>query len=315
MEQRDGRLVAGRLEVEEELGQLGAREQRFVHDRAARERADEERRQLGSRLGDAGVDRVARQVQRTLPGGVVGPPPAGGRGDEGVTQGRAGGVRGRPEDRGVHRDLAPTKDGEPLLPQHVLDDRRGAGERARLAWQEEGAHGERLPGLQVQPQSRRFLIEEGVGDLGEEPGAVSGVVGRGGAAMRHAGHRLERQCQDVVGRLSRRPRHEPHAASVLGPPRIELARAPARSVRSACPLCHAAPPLPRVQRSTKRKARSLGAGRGFSLAWLHAYAARSLPLWGLAGMSLTVFCGSGWYTVSGAILTYASGRMNMQLAA
>ena len=201
MEQRDRRLIAGRLEVEVELRQLRARQQRLVDDGAAGERAHEKRRQLGAGLGDAGVDRVAREVQRPLPRGLIGPAAARGRGDERLAQRGAGGAGRGPEHGGIDRHVPPAEDREPVPSQDVLDDRRGASQRARLAGKEEGAHRERLAGLEVDPEPGRFLVEEAVGDLREEAGPVARRVGRGGATVRHPGHGLERQGEHLVRRL------------------------------------------------------------------------------------------------------------------
>src|SRR5213592_4171753 len=79
----------------------------------------------------------------------------------------------------------------------------------------------------------RIAAEETRGDLGEDAGAVARAVARRGAAVCDAGQRLEGQAHHVVRALSRRPRHEPHAARVLLAPRVEVGRTavgPARSL-------------------------------------------------------------------------------------
>jgi len=62
--------------------------------------------------------------------------------------------------------------------------------------------------------------------------------------------------------------------------------------------------MPRsLDSALKKRARSLGSGPGDSVCYLHTYAARSLPLWGLAGIFMTVFCGSRLFTVSGPTIS------------
>src|SRR5437870_12772416 len=78
MEHRDRRFVVRRLQVGEERRKLCAREQRLVDQRTARERAHEERLYLGTRIGDAPLDRAAGDVQRALPRGRIGAPVGGG---------------------------------------------------------------------------------------------------------------------------------------------------------------------------------------------------------------------------------------------
>jgi len=122
--------------------------------------------------------------------------------------------------------VAPREHRESLAVEHLLDDGRDEGQRARVARQEERADRERLPPL-------RIAAEETRGDLGEDAGAVARAVARRGAAVCDAGQRLEGQAHHVVRALSRRPRHEPHAARVLLAPRVEVGRTavgPARSL-------------------------------------------------------------------------------------
>ena len=178
-------------------------------------------------------------MQRPLPRGLVGPAAAGRGGNQRLAQGGAGGAGRGTEHGRVDRHFPPAEDGETVLPQHVLDDRRGARQRAWLAREEERAQRERLSGLEVDPELRRFLIEEAVGDLREQAGAVARGVGGRGTAVGHAGDGLQRQREHAVGRLARRPRHETHAAGVVLPPGVESARALARLVRPVRVVRHA----------------------------------------------------------------------------
>ena len=52
-------------------------------------------------------------------------------------------------------------------------------------------------------------------DLGQEPGAIARVVGRGRAAMGHSGHGLERHRHDFVGAGAAARGDEADAAGVV----------------------------------------------------------------------------------------------------
>src|SRR5439155_11788943 len=70
---RKRRLVVRGREVGEEAGELRAGEERFVHERAAREGTHEERLEAGPppRVGDAALDGTAREIERAFPRRVV----------------------------------------------------------------------------------------------------------------------------------------------------------------------------------------------------------------------------------------------------
>ncbi len=233
VEDRDRRLVVRRPQVGEESGELRPREQRLVHERAAGERAHEERLELGSGLGDAPFDRAACEVERPLPGGRVGAPAVRGCGDDALPDGGAGDPCAGAEHVAVDGDIAPAEDREARFPQHRLDDGSGASQRSVVGRQEEGAEGEGLAGLEREPAARPIAVEQPGGNLREHAGAVARAVGRGGATVGHAGQGLERQGEDVGAALARGPRHEPHTAGVLFAPGVEIRRAavgPPRSV-------------------------------------------------------------------------------------
>ncbi len=135
VEDRERRLVVRGLEVGKEAGELGAREQRLVYERAARERAHEERLE-GPRVGDAAFDRPAREIERAFPRRVV-VASAVRRGDDCLPDGGTGGAGTGAEDVQVHGHVAPPEHREALAAQHFLDDGGGAAEGVVLARQEE----------------------------------------------------------------------------------------------------------------------------------------------------------------------------------
>src|SRR5260370_18515797 len=71
MEDGERRIVVGGAQVGEEAGQLGAREQRFIDDRATRQRAHEERLESRLRVRDAPLDGTAREVEGALERGFL----------------------------------------------------------------------------------------------------------------------------------------------------------------------------------------------------------------------------------------------------
>ena len=231
MEHRDRRFVVRRLQVGEERRKLCAREQRLVDQRTARERAHEERLYLGTRIGDAPLDRAAGDVQRALPRGRIGAP-VGGGGDDRLPDGGTGGPRAVAEHRGVDGDVAPSEDGETPLSQHRVDDRDGASQRGVLRGEEEDPDRERLVGLERQPAAGCVAVEQLGGNLREEARTVARVVGRGGTAVGHPGERLECMREDLGGALARRPSHEADAARILLPPGVQVRRAAVGPVRS-----------------------------------------------------------------------------------
>ena len=67
--------------------------------------------------------------------------------------------------------------------------------------------------MQAQPVG--VAIEQPVRNLGEQAGAIAGVVGGGGAAMRHPGDGRERHRDDLVGADARGVGDEADAAGVV----------------------------------------------------------------------------------------------------
>ena len=233
MEHGDRRLEVGRYQVGEKSGQLRAGEESLVHDRTTGERTREKARELGSRRGDALLHDPAGEIERPLPGGCVHVPAACGRGDQGLPDGGAGGAGRGPEHRRLDGDVAPAEHRQACAAQHVFDNSGGTVPGRPVGRQEEHPHRERLLRREREAQSRRFSMEEGAGDLDEQARPIARMVGGGGAAVRHAGERLERQGDDPAGALAGRPRHASDAAGVVLPPGVAVRRpavGPARSI-------------------------------------------------------------------------------------
>ena len=262
---RNRRLVVRGREVGEEAGQLRAREQRLVHQRAARERAHEERIEAGPRVGDAALDGPARKIEGAFPRGLVEASALDGRGDDGLPDGGARPARPGAQLVHVQGHVAPRQHGQPLPLEHLLDNGCCAPERVVLAGQEERADGERLPWRERDPAARGLTVEERGGNLREQAGTIARAVRRRSAAVGDPRQRLQREARDVGGAVSRRARHEPDAAGVLLPPGVEPSRAglgPTRSV-SCGHRCSSSRPV-------NRKARSAGSGPGGLLCVVYA---------------------------------------------
>src|SRR5207249_3772929 len=281
VEDRERRRVVRGLEVGKEAGELGAGEQRLVYERAARERAHEERLEAGPRLGDAAFDGPAREIERAFPRRVV-VASAVRRGDDCLPDGGTGGVGTRAEDLQIHWYVAPPEHREALAAQHFLDDGGGAAEGVVPARQEEGTDGEWLPGRERQSAARRLTVEQRGGDLSEQPSAVAGAVGGRSAAVSDPGQRPQREARDIGGASSRRAGHEPHATSVVLPPGVEATRAglgPTRSVGCGHRISCSRPVNRKGPLNWER------AGE-FALSRLRAYARRPLPSVGVAGFRM-----------------------------
>ena len=174
-----------RAQIRVKRRQLRADEERLVDDGAAGERAHEKRREI-ARCG-AALDDAAREVQAALPRGRI--ERAGRRSDEQLANGRLAGAGERAEHGRVDRHDAPTEHGHAEAGERLFDDLDGAAEGRARRRQEEHAERDAL--------TRRHA-EQLVRDLGEDAGAVAGVVVRSGAAVGESRHGRQRHRQDVV---------------------------------------------------------------------------------------------------------------------
>ena len=212
MEYRDAGFEERRAQVRVKARQLSADEQRFVDDGPARERAHEDG-QPGAR--GPPLDHAAREVEPPFPHLSI--PGAGRRTHEDLP------------DRGLARRGERAEDGAidghdpPTEHRHAEPDENGFNQvdggvtgTSRLRQEE---HAERHA-------FHRPDAEQAVGDLGQDTGAVAGLVVRGGAAVGEPGDGGKSHRQDVVGAIAVGARDEADAAGVTLAPGIEQTKSP-----------------------------------------------------------------------------------------
>ncbi|CAB4827496.1 unannotated protein [freshwater metagenome] len=120
--------------------------------------------------------------------------------------------RGLPEDRGIGGDQAPPERVEALIAHDRLDRRPGPSARCAVGGQE--CHSDCV-GTRRRQVEGKHSAQEGVGNLDEDPGAVTGVLlGAGGPAVLEVAQRGQTLCHDVVRANALQVGHERHAAGV-----------------------------------------------------------------------------------------------------
>ncbi len=207
VEDGDARRVVGVLEVRIESLELRAGQERLVDQGPVRERHHPEALEpLGSR---AARRDAAREVEPPFP--LVGVD-ARGRRQERVADGGARRLGPAAEPSRAHGNVAPAREGQPLFGERPLDDLR----RLRLAptREEERPDSDRRAFGQREAALCRVATEKGLGDAGQDAGAVARPVAARGAAVRDAREAAEGEAQDAVRRLAGM-RHEADAARVV----------------------------------------------------------------------------------------------------
>ena len=174
VEDREVRDEARVEQVGIEVGQLLGQEHALVDDRAAGQRADVEvldRLQL-----DGVLDAPADDVELGLEGLGFDVLPSLARRDHDLLDLRPRGVGLFADHLGVHRNLAPAVDHQAGLQDLALDDDPAALLGAKVgARQEDHADADQVLARVVAGQ-RDLLLEEGLGDLHVDAGAVAGLA-------------------------------------------------------------------------------------------------------------------------------------------
>ncbi len=129
--------------------------------------------------------------------------------------------RGGAEAARLGGDLAPPEDREPLLGGDLLDLGPGLGHRLVVAGQEGRADGVRAGGRELEPGLHCDGAQEGVGDLHQDAGAVTGVgLGARRTPVLEVAQRGQGLRHDVVAGLPGQGGHEGDAARVVLVPRV-----------------------------------------------------------------------------------------------
>jgi hypothetical protein len=211
VEEGDRALIFGVAEIWIEHRELVAGEQGLVDNGAAGKRTDEEWQQSG-RLG-VPLHVTAGEVERPLPGVVIlGRHRAA---DEQLPDGGAAGARQGTQGDGIDGDFAPPQKRDAVSFQDLFCETHGPAHRLMVRWQEEEPDAEGLPRLKPESETISLSVEEAVGNLGQEAGTVTGVVGRGRAAMRYPCHGLQRHPHDLVRPRAGSTGDEPDPAGVV----------------------------------------------------------------------------------------------------
>ncbi len=206
--QGDGRGEAAVGEVEVEAPELRGGEHTLVHDGACRQRreVDGVLAVLGAQFALAALaheEHDAVELEARLPL----------RDEEGLVETRHGLAGGGAQAAGVDGHLAPAEDLGALLAGDVLDLAAGVEKVHAAGGQEGDAGGVVAGGGQLEADD---LAVEGVGDLEEHAGAVTGVrVGSGGAAVVDVGQDLQAPVHDASRRPPVQVRDEADAAGVM----------------------------------------------------------------------------------------------------
>ena len=215
MEHRQRRDHAAVAQVGVVLGQLEGREHALVDDCAAGEAGEVEVLGVADAAAlDLALEELADDEEAALEV-VLGLDP-GAAPDEDLVDGGLGQERGFAQHLVVGGDLAPAEEVLALTPDELAEEVHGEGAGVLIAVAEEHAHAVGAARGQVDAKLGALVVEELVGGLDEDAGAVAGVdLGAAGAAVVEVGERLDRLLDDHVGAVSLEVHEEADAARVV----------------------------------------------------------------------------------------------------
>jgi hypothetical protein len=211
MDQQQRRLDPRVAQVREELAQLRGGEHALVDDRASRQR-----REVGVELtfefttgALASHEGLAVEFDAGRPARI---------GDEQLFERRHRRPGRLTETVGIDGKVAPAEHAEPDVVHGHLDRRHRLLARAGIGRQE------RRTG-RVRADRRKLEVDDGaqerIGDLDQDPGAVTGVgLGTGRSSVLHVGQRLESGHHQLVGAHALQVRDERHTARVVFVPGV-----------------------------------------------------------------------------------------------
>ncbi|MGY4355777.1 hypothetical protein ACVW0J_002270 [Bradyrhizobium sp. i1.7.7] len=220
MHQRQRALEVRLVQIGIVLAELVGEEHALVDHGAARHRAGVIAREAAvAALVDRLRDRLAQDVQPALEivlglGGAV-------AADEHLHAGGLGRLHGDAERGIVGRHVAPAEQGQALFLDLVGDDALDDVAPGGVARHEQRADGVFARSRQREAELPGLAAEEGVRDLHQDAGAVTGArVGADGAAMLEVAEDAERVRDDLVGLLALDVGDEADAAGILLQARI-----------------------------------------------------------------------------------------------
>ena len=220
--QRAGHLGIRQLPVE--IGDLGGQQQALVNDGPRGERRDVEEALVGQvRGGDLVFDPLADEVELAFEGVLI---EAVGVADEDLLDVGPRGAGDAADGVVVDGRVAPAEHGQAFLAHDALQD--AFGEEAFVAFDRQEDHADAVLARRRESEAEAVTLtgEEGVGDLDEDAGAVTGVgVAAGGAAVGQVDEDLDSLEDDLVGLAALDVDDEADAAGVaLGARVVETLR-------------------------------------------------------------------------------------------
>jgi hypothetical protein len=212
VDHRDRRHHLGGPQVGVERRELVRQEQALVDDRLGRQRRDVEG---AAGIEPLGADPVLGQLADHVQGPLVGRRRHPQEPDVELAEHRHDLLGGRPDGAGVDRHVAPAHHPLALGGDRGLEDALARRARGRVRRQEHLGDAVAAAARHVEAQALALGLEEAVGELERDAGAVAGLgVGAARAAVGQPGQDPERVFDDLPGLLTFDVRDEPHAAGV-----------------------------------------------------------------------------------------------------
>ena len=207
VEDGERRLEIGIAQVPVEVRDLGGGEQPFVDHGAARGRRDGQSRDIRP------LDALPGQIEGALEIGAFAFAGDDGLLDEG--QDESGVIA---EDRGISGDRAPEQEMHPLRLDGLSDHRSGG---CGIGRREEAHHHSETLRRHFEPVGGQLAVDQSMGHLGQEPGAVTGAVCRPSPTVVQVDQALDGETCHPEGGREIPGGDEPDAAGVTVRARIE----------------------------------------------------------------------------------------------